>query len=344
MKTKKSQKDKMREFTGVRSKANLNLALKEVEKIYGKGALMRMGDKNGVIKCQTISTGTIGLDLITGIGGIPKGRIIEIYGPPASGKTTLALHIVSECQKKKGTVAFIDAEHAIDLEYSKNLGVNVDDLLVSQPGTGEEGLEIADMLVKSASVDLIVIDSVAALTPRAEIEGSMGQSHVGLMPRMMSQALRKLTGMVARTGTCFIFINQIRMKVGMGPFMGNPEVTPGGHALKFHASMRIDVRRIGKIEKDQKNIGARTRIKIVKNKMASPYKSVELDLIYGEGFSWYANLIETGIEKGVIIQSGSWYSFEGGKLGQGKSQAVDVIKKDTDLTDKIIKKCYDVES
>jgi len=308
MKTKKSQKEKMREFTGVRSKANLNFALSEINKKHGDGSLMRLGDKK-TIKCPVISTGTIGLDLATGIGGVPRGRVTEIFGREGSGKTTLALHIVAECQKNKGTVAFIDSEHALKIEYAQNLGVDIDNLLLSQPTTAEEALDIADTLVKSASVDLIIIDSVAAMCTNAELLGTMGQSHVGLLPRLMSQALRKLTASVHKTKTCFIFINQIRMKVNMGPFQGNPEITPGGVALKFHASMRIDVRHIQKIQKDEATIGSRVRVRVIKNKMASPYRSTELDLIFGKGFSSEASLIEVGIAKGIIKQRGSWYDM-----------------------------------
>jgi len=338
----KSKKTKKTKEEGFKPKENLKLAIQEINKIFGPGALMRLGE-NKHTKAPSISTGTIGLDLATGIGGVPKGRVIEIFGPAGSGKTTLALHLVAECQKKKGTVAFIDSEHALDVDYAKNLGVNIDDLLCSQPETAEETLEIADTLVKSKAVDLIVIDSVAAMCTKAELLGTMGQSHVGLLPRLMSQALRKLTATVHKTGTCLVFINQIRMKVNMGPFMGNPEITPGGHALKFHASMRIDVRHIAKINKDENTIGSRVRVRLVKNKMSAPYRFAELDLIFGKGFSREASLIETGIMKGIIDLKGSWYSFGDEKLGQGKSQAGELLNASPNLEAEIIKKIMEVQ-
>ncbi len=339
---KLSKKAKELKEKGLKPKENLKHAISEINKTFGEGSLMRLGDSKRV-KAPSLSTGTIGLDMATGIGGVPIGRITEIYGPEAGGKTTLALHIVAECQKQKGTVAYIDSEHALDIDYAKNLGVDIDNLLVSQPETAEEALEIVDTLVKSGAVKLIVVDSVAAMCSRAELEGTMGQSHVGLLARLMSQALRKLASAVHRKGVALVFINQIRMKVNMGPFQGNPETTPGGVALRFYSSLRIDVRRIGKLEKDEKVIGARTRIKLLKNKMSAPFKFVELDLIYGHGFSRYASLIEVGIQKGVIEIKGSWYSFGDENLGQGKENAGDLIKQSPNLEAEIIKKINEAQ-
>lgn len=290
-------------------------AMGQIERQFGKGAIMKLGS-NTVIDVPAIPTGSIALDLALGIGGIPRGRVTEIYGPEASGKTTLALHAVAEAQKQGGIAAFIDAEHALDTSYAKKLGVNCDELLVSQPDTGEQALEIADMLLRSGAVDILVIDSVAALVPRAEIEGEMGDSHMGLQARLMSQALRKLTGTISKTNTSLIFINQIRMKIGV--VFGNPETTTGGNALKFYSSVRIEVRRTGSIKEGQEVMGNRTKAKVVKNKLAPPFKEAEFDVMYGEGISAAGDLLDMGVKAGVIEKSGSWYSYQGERLGQGR--------------------------
>ncbi len=290
-------------------------AMGQIERQFGKGAIMKLGS-NTVIDVPAIPTGSIALDLALGIGGIPRGRVTEIYGPEASGKTTLALHAVAEAQKQGGIAAFIDAEHALDTSYAKKLGVNCDELLVSQPDTGEQALEIADMLLRSGAVDILVIDSVAALVPRAEIEGEMGDSHMGLQARLMSQALRKLTGTISKTHTSLIFINQIRMKIGV--VFGNPETTTGGNALKFYSSVRIEVRRTGAIKEGQEVMGSRTKAKVVKNKLAPPFKEAEFDVMYGEGISAAGDLLDMGVKAGVIEKSGSWYSYQGERLGQGR--------------------------
>lgn len=293
----------------------LAAALAQIEKQFGKGSIMRLGD--GVQDdIEAISTGSLGLDMALGIGGLPKGRIIEIYGPESSGKTTLTLHVAAEAQRKGGVVAFIDAEHALDPIYAGKLGVNVPDLLLSQPDTGEQALEIVDMLVKSGSVDLIIVDSVAALTPRAEIEGDMGDSHMGLQARLMSQALRKMTGNIKRTNTMVIFINQLRMKIGV--MFGNPETTTGGNALKFYASVRLDIRRTGAIKKGDEVIGSETRVKVIKNKVAPPFKQAEFDIMYGEGISKLGEIVDLGTNLNLIDKAGSWYSYNGEKIGQGK--------------------------
>jgi len=294
-------------------------ALSQIEKQFGKGSVMRMGDSPEGRDIQVISTGSLGLDIALGIGGLPKGRIIEIFGPESSGKTTLTLQVIAECQKTGGTAAFIDAEHALDPNYAQAVGVRVEDLLVSQPDNGEQALEIADMLVRSSAVDVVVIDSVAALTPRAEIEGDMGDSHMGLQARLMSQALRKLTANIKRSNTLVIFINQIRMKIGV--MFGNPETTTGGNALKFYASVRLDIRKTGSIKKGEELVGNETRIKVVKNKVAPPFKQAEFDIYYGEGVSREGELIELGVKAGLVEKSGSWYAYEGAKIGQGKDNA-----------------------
>ncbi len=294
-------------------------ALSQIEKQFGKGSVMRMGDSPEGRDIQVISTGSLGLDIALGIGGLPKGRIIEIFGPESSGKTTLTLQVIAECQKTGGTAAFIDAEHALDPNYAQAVGVKVEDLLVSQPDNGEQALEIADMLVRSSAVDVVVIDSVAALTPRAEIEGDMGDSHMGLQARLMSQALRKLTANIKRSNTLVIFINQIRMKIGV--MFGNPETTTGGNALKFYASVRLDIRKTGSIKKGEELVGNETRVKVVKNKVAPPFKQAEFDIYYGEGVSREGELIELGVKAGLVDKSGSWYAYEGAKIGQGKDNA-----------------------
>ena len=299
-------------------KKALSAALSQIEKQFGKGAVMRLGDQATLVG-EVYSSGSIGLDVALGIGGLPKGRVIEIYGPESSGKTTLTLHAIAECQKAGGTAAFVDAEHALDPQYAEKLGVNISDLLISQPDTGEQALEITDMLVRSGAVDLVVIDSVAALTPRAEIEGDMGDSHMGLQARLMSQALRKLTANIKRTNTMVIFINQIRMKIGV--MFGSPETTTGGNALKFYASVRLDIRRIGAIKKGDEIIGNETRVKVVKNKMAPPFKQVQFEIIYGQGISRLGELIDLGVAHNLVNKSGSWYSYGETRIGQGKENA-----------------------
>jgi recombination protein RecA len=315
-----------------KSKA-LAAALSQIEKQFGKGSIMRMGDTDVASDIQAVSTGSLGLDLALGIGGLPRGRIVEIYGPESSGKTTLTLQVIAEMQKLGGVAAFIDAEHALDVQYAAKLGVNVADLLISQPDTGEQALEIADMLVRSGSVDVVVVDSVAALTPKAEIEGEMGDSHMGLQARLMSQALRKLTANIKRTNTLVIFINQIRMKIGV--MFGNPETTTGGNALKFYASVRLDIRRIGSIKKGDEVIGSETRVKIVKNKVAPPFKQAEFDILYGEGISREGEIIEIGTNMKLIEKSGAWYSYKGEKIGQGKDNAREFLKENPELAQEI---------
>ena len=303
----------------------LELTLGAIEKQFGKGAIMRLGDQDESTRnVPTISSGAIGLDIALGIGGFPRGRIVEVYGPESSGKTTIALHALAEAQKAGGTVAFIDAEHALDVSYAKNLGVNIDELLISQPDCGEQALEIADMLVRSNAVDLLVIDSVAALVPRAELEGDMGDSHVGLQARLMSQALRKLTANAHKSNTTIMFINQLRMKIGV--MFGSPETTTGGNALKFYASIRLDVRRIGSIKSGTDRMGNRTRVKVVKNKMAPPFREVEFDIMYGEGVSREGNLIDLGVEMDLIQKSGSWYSYGEDRMGQGRENSKDYLR------------------
>ncbi len=294
----------------------LAVALTQIEKQFGKGSVMRMGDLGAVRNVEAISTGSLGLDLALGIGGVPKGRVVEIYGPESSGKTTLTLHIIAECQKTGGTAAFVDAEHALDPVYAEKLGVDMNDLLVSQPDTGEQALEITDMLVRSGAVDVVVVDSVAALTPKAEIEGEMGDTHVGLQARLMSQALRKLTANIKRSNCCVIFINQIRMKIGV--MFGSPETTTGGNALKFYASVRLDIRRIGSLKKGDEVVGSETKVKVVKNKVAPPFKQAEFDILYAQGISREGEIISLGVAEGFVEKSGAWYSYEGNRIGQGK--------------------------
>jgi recombination protein RecA len=305
-------------------KKALQSALSQIEKQFGKGAIMRMGENEVANDLQVVSTGSLGLDLALGIGGLPKGRVVEIYGPESSGKTTLTLSVIAEMQKINGSAAFIDAEHALDPQYAKKLGVNIEDLLISQPDNGEQALEIADMLVRSGSVDVVVIDSVAALTPRAEIEGDMGEPQMGLQARLMSQALRKLTANIKRSNTLVIFINQIRMKIGV--MFGNPETTTGGNALKFYSSVRIDIRRIGAIKKGDEIIGNETRIKVVKNKVAPPFRQAVFDILYGEGISREGEIIEIGVKLKIMEKAGSWYSYNGEKIGQGRDNVRQFLK------------------
>jgi len=314
-------------------KKALAAALGQIEKQFGKGSVMRLGDRNRAKDIDAVSSGSIGLDAALGIGGLPRGRVVEIYGPDASGKTTLTLQVVAEAQKLGGTAAFVDAEHALDPSYAEKLGVNVDELLVSQPDTGEQALEITDMLVQSGAVDIIVIDSVAALTPKAEIEGEMGDSHMGLQARLMSQALRKLAGNIKRSNTMVIFINQIRMKIGV--IFGSPETTTGGIALKFYAAVRLDIRRIGAIKKGDEIIGNLTRVKVVKNKVSPPFKTAEFDILYGEGISREGEIIEHGIEQGIIDKAGSWYSYKNDRIGQGKENVREFLKTHPDVAAEI---------
>lgn len=311
----------------------LEAALSQIEKAFGKGSVMKLGQRGSVVEIDSISSGSIGLDMALGVGGFPKGRIVEIFGPESSGKTTLALHVVAESQKTGGKCAYIDAEHALDPVYAKNLGVNVDELILSQPDTGEQGLEIADTLVRSGAIDVIVIDSVAALVPKAEIEGDMGDAHMGLQARLMSQALRKLTATVAKSNCIMIFINQIRMKIGV--FFGNPETTTGGNALKFYASIRLDIRRIGTLKDKDRMVGNQVRVKVVKNKVAPPFKVVEFDIIYGQGISKTGELLDIGVKIGAVDKSGAWYTFGEQKLGQGKEAARQFLKDNPEVADKI---------
>ncbi len=314
-------------------KKALAAALGQIEKQFGKGAVMRMGDAQIDSKIDVISTGSLAIDVALGIGGLPKGRVCEIYGPESSGKTTLTLQAIAECQKTGGTAAFVDAEHALDPTYARKLGVNVDDLLISQPDTGDQALEITDMLVRSGAVDLVVVDSVAALTPKAEIEGDMGDSHVGLHARLMSQALRKLTANIKRSNTLVIFINQIRMKIGV--MFGSPETTTGGNALKFYSSVRLDIRRIGAIKKGDEIVGNETRVKVVKNKMAPPFRQAEFEILYGEGSSREGELIDLGVKQGLVDKAGAWYSYNGDRIGQGKENVRQFFKEHPDLADEL---------
>ena len=308
----------------------LEAAMAQIEKQYGKGSVMKMDGTEIDESIEAISTGSLGLDIALGIGGLPKGRVVEIYGPESSGKTSLTLSVIAAAQKAGGTAAFIDAEHALDTQYAAKLGVNLTDLLISQPDTGEQALEITDMLVRSGSVDVVVVDSVAALTPRAEIEGDMGDSHMGLQARLMSQALRKLTGNIKKTNTLVIFINQIRMKIGV--MFGNPETTTGGNALKFYSSVRLDIRRIGAIKKGDEVVGAETRVKVVKNKVAPPFRQAEFDVMYGEGISLEGEIIEQGVQLKLIEKAGAWYSYNGEKIGQGKDNVREYLKQNPDIS------------
>ncbi len=311
----------------------LSAALGQIEKQFGKGSVMRMGDVNAARDIDVVSTGSLALDVALGIGGLPRGRVVEIYGPESSGKTTLTLQAIAEAQKAGGTAAFVDAEHALDPAYAEKLGVQIDDLLVSQPDTGEQALEIADMLVRSGAVDIVVVDSVAALTPKAEIEGEMGDSHMGLHARLMSQALRKLTANIKRSNTLVIFINQIRMKIGV--MFGNPETTTGGNALKFYASVRLDIRRTGAIKKGDEIVGNETRVKVVKNKMAPPFRQAEFEILYGEGISRHGELIDLGVKHDIVDKAGAWYSYNGERIGQGKDNVRNFLKDNPDIADHI---------
>ena len=313
---------------------NLNETLSQIEKQFGKGTVMKMGDRE-IVDMPSVSTGSLGLDIALGIGGLPKGRVVEIFGPESSGKTTLTLQAIAECQKAGGTAAFIDAEHALDPNYAEKLGVNVDELLLSQPDTGEQALEVTDMLVKSGSVDLIVVDSVAALPPRAEIEGDMGDHHMGLQARLMSQALRKITGNIQRSNAMVIFINQIRMKIGV--MFGNPETTTGGNALKFYSSVRLDIRRIGAVKEGEEVVGNETRVKVVKNKVSPPFKQAEFQIMYGEGINTEGEILELGQKLELVEKSGSWYSHNGEKIGQGKVNASKFLRENTKIRDALVK-------
>jgi recombination protein RecA len=315
-----------------KSKA-LDAALSQIERAFGKGSIMRLGKNQPAAEIETVSSGSLGLDIALGVGGLPRGRVIEIYGPESSGKTTLTLHVIAEAQKRGGVCAFVDAEHALDPIYARKLGVNLNDLLISQPDTGEQALEITDTLVRSGAVDVLVIDSVAALTPKAEIEGEMGESQPGLQARLMSQALRKLTSSISRSNTMVIFINQIRMKIGV--MYGSPETTSGGNALKFYASVRLDIRRIGSIKDREQIVGNQTRVKVVKNKVAPPFKQVEFDIMYGEGVSKTGELIDLGVRAGIVEKSGSWFSFDSVRLGQGRENAKAYLKANPEAADRI---------
>ena len=313
----------------------LSAALSQIEKQFGKGSVMRLGDHPAAGAIPAISTGSLGLDIALGIGGLPRGRIVEIYGPESSGKTTLTLQVIAACQRAGGTAAFVDAEHALDPSYAGKLGVKVEDLLVSQPDTGEQALEITDMLVRSAAVDVIVVDSVAALTPRAEIEGEMGDSHMGLQARLMSQALRKITGNIKRSNTLVIFINQIRMKIGV--MFGNPETTTGGNALKFYASVRMDIRRIGAVKEGEEVVGSETRVKVVKNKVAPPFKEAEFQIMYGQGINRLGEIVDLGVKLGLVDKAGAWYAYQGSKIGQGKGNACKYLEENQAIAQAIEK-------
>ena len=340
MASKSTRVERPERVEGEERKKALSIALANIEKQFGKGAIMRMAEGAEPQDIETVSTGSLGLDLALGVGGLPRGRIIEIYGPESSGKTTLTLHVIAEMQKLGGTCAFIDAEHALDIQYAQRLGVNIGDVLISQPDTGEQALEITDALVRSGSVDLIVVDSVAALTPKSEIEGDMGDALPGLQARLMSQALRKLTGSITRTKSMVIFINQIRMKIGG---YGNPETTTGGNALKFYSSVRLDIRRIGGIKKGDEVIGNETRVKVVKNKVAPPFKEAEFDILYGEGISRIGEVIDIGTELNVIDKSGAWYSYNGQKLGQGKEKVREYLQENKELCAEIEQKIREMK-
>jgi recombination protein RecA len=321
------------EGTSVDKTKALDAALSQIERAFGKGSIMRLGKNQNAVEIDTVPTGSLGLDIALGVGGLPRGRVVEIYGPESSGKTTLTLHVIAEAQKKGGVCAFIDAEHALDTIYARKLGINLEDLLISQPDTGEQALEITDTLVRSGAVDVLVIDSVAALTPRAEIEGEMGDSQPGLQARLMSQALRKLTASISRSQTTVIFINQIRMKIGV--MYGSPETTTGGNALKFYASIRLDIRRIGSIKDHDEVTGNQTRVKVVKNKLAPPFKQVEFDIMYGEGISKTGELIDLGVKAGVVEKSGAWFSYDSQRLGQGRENAKNFLKTNPQIAERI---------
>jgi recombination protein RecA len=314
-------------------KRALEAALSQIDRAFGKGSVMKLGSRDLGLATDAVSTGSLGLDIALGVGGLPRGRVVEIYGPESSGKTTLALHVVAEVQKKGGTAAYVDAEHALDPVYAKKLGVDIDEMLISQPDTGEQALEITDTLVRSGGVDIVVVDSVAALTPKAELEGEMGDQLPGLQARLMSQALRKLTGSISKSNTIVLFINQIRMKIGV--MFGNPETTTGGNALKFYASVRLDIRRIGAIKDRDEVVGNQTRVKVVKNKVAPPFKQVEFDIMYGQGVSKTGELVDLGVKAGIVEKSGSWYSFDGSRIGQGREAAKTFLAENTDIAAKI---------
>ncbi len=311
----------------------LDAALSQIEKQFGKGAVMKLGQKEAAVKAEVIPTGSISFDLSLGIGGFPRGRVVEIFGPEATGKTTLALHVIAEAQRRGGQAAFIDAEHALDPQYASKVGINVDELLISQPDYGEQALEIAEVLVRSGAVDVIVVDSVAALVPKAELEGEMGDAHMGLQARLMSQALRKLTAIVSKSKTCFIFINQIREKIGV--FVGSPETTTGGRALKFYASMRIDVRKLATLKEGEEVVGSRVKVKIVKNKLAPPFREAQFDIIFGEGISREGDLVDSGIQYGILEKTGTWYSYKGERLGQGRENVKKLLKENKELANQI---------
>ncbi len=337
MSDKKAEERKMREEEteqkqSSRTKA-IEAAVSQIEKQFGKGSVMKLGQKEAAIKVAAIPTGSIAFDLSLGIGGFPRGRVVEVFGPEATGKTTLVLHVIAEAQKQGGQAAFIDAEHALDPKYAGSVGVDVDNLLISQPDYGEQALEIAEVLVRSGAVDVIVIDSVAALVPKAELDGEMGDAHMGLQARLMSQALRKLTAIVARSKTCFIFVNQIREKIGM--FIGNPETTTGGRALKFYASMRIDIRRLAAIKDGESVVGNRVKVKIVKNKMAPPFREAQFDIIYGEGISREGDLVDCGIDNGILERTGTWYSYKGERLGQGRENVKKLLKENKEMASQV---------
>ncbi len=323
----------IKEFKTMDKQKALESALSQIERAFGKGAIMKLGDEQANIDIETVPTGSLSLDIALGIGGLPRGRIVEIYGPESSGKTTLALHVLAEAQKKGGTCAFVDAEHALDPSYATKLGVNVDDLLVAQPDAGEQALEIVDTLVRSSAIDVLVVDSVAALVPRAELEGEMGDSHMGLQARLMSQALRKLTSTISKSNTIVIFINQLRMKIGV--MFGNPETTTGGNALKFYSSIRLDIRRIGAIKERDEVVGNQTKIKVVKNKMAPPFRVIEFDIMYGEGISKMGEILDLGVQANVVEKSGAWYAYQGEKLGQGRNNAKQFLKDNPKIANEI---------